>query len=169
MCLYLTILLFFFFFFFLLAGVSSSKEEYQVTFVIGTQIIINPGSDIVTLYCSWKMLNPNPNHGGIQTTNLKVMIGWCLLDNFREGPNRHPSNVSCSNFKNTKTKVTFQLDDTNGKMDWRRKQNVIHCFLRVILLEDGIEKEWSKFGQNPQIIIEAQGFADQARMIWKKG
>ncbi len=66
------------------------------------------------------------------------------------------SNVSCSNFKYTKTKATFQPSDTNGKMDWRRKQNVIHSFLRVTLLEDGIEKEWSKFGQNPQILIEAQ-------------
>ena len=60
----------------------------------------------------------------------------------------------------TPTKAITQFRDTNGKneLEEETKEYLILIF-RTIRLKEGIGREWKKFEQNQQNLVQAKGFA----------
>ena len=83
-----------------------------------------------------------------------TQIGRCSFDS--QGTRWHPANADRSNFyvHVQQLKVTTQLRDTNGKWAIEEKKTYYTVILRTTLHKEGIEKEWMKFEQNPQDLIQ---------------
>ena len=71
------------------------------------------------------------------------------------GPNEQPVNVSCSNFKNAKTKARMHLKNKRWALE--DSKNVMHCYFKSDFTQRGFRKrmieiwaESSKFDRTSQ-------------------
>ena len=119
-----------------------------------------------------KMLNHNITQCGIQAIGMGVIIGRCSPDSQDGRPDRHPTNVGCSFFRNINDDVRSHNYQRPTRKTWTREGNqlALQCYYKSNPSQRGYRKRMIEIWQECSTFqTTSQRLANQVRTIVKKG